>query len=263
MEESELIKKMFAEGKSLAKIGDELGVSRATAFRKVQELGLKREDIRIKKLNEEWLKKKYTVEKMTIQGISEEAGTTYKTVAKNLKYYGIELEKRGNGGRKTMELDETELRKAYIEDNKGVTEIAEELGISFIVVRRNLIDYGIPIIRKRREGSNVIDIDLEEMTKLFYDEWPIEDIADHFYISASTIKKRIDKLGLKRNIKRKPVQLGKARLNREYTLQQKTLNAIAEDNHTSVKNVKAFLMLYKIPERPPINTKGVVANWRR
>ena len=97
-----------------------------------------------------WLQEKYSTHGAPLASIAEEAGCSYNTVMRRLRFFEIPRRPRSkiNGqktGPKPLHIPEQYLREQYIEQEKSMTQIAEAHGLNPTTIRNRLIVFGIPI----------------------------------------------------------------------------------------------------------------------
>jgi len=137
----------------------------------------------------------YTAGQTTVQ-IGATVGMSSGWVAERLKAAGLTLR---TAGTQATPIDGAVVRKAYVDHNRPMTAIADELGVHLGAVRRALVDQGIAIRRHHHS------IPCGELARLYVDQkMGTAAIADHFGLSRSQVFASLDRCGIE---KRKPRSL--------------------------------------------------------
>lgn len=140
---------------SMNEMADEFGCDYTTVYRWMERNGIERRgdggrDTRAKYEDKDWLRKEYIERgKSTIQ-IAKEQGCGDEAIRQRLIEFGIK--RRDNAPNPEAEYrDEELMRRLYIEEQKSISEIANQLGYSDSAIRRWLHWHEIPVRKSNRE----------------------------------------------------------------------------------------------------------------
>lgn len=166
LENEEWLHEQYVENqRPVRDIANELGTSRDPIEDRLKKYNI---EIRVNGIpkkssnkleNEEWLRKQYVEKKRSICDIADELGTTTTPIRNKFEQYGIESRSRSDTqlpDEATDRLEDEEwLRNQYIEKQRSTRNIANELNISRITVRRWLIRYSIKVRSNVQEPGHL------------------------------------------------------------------------------------------------------------
>jgi len=166
----------------------------------------------------------YTSGQTTTQ-IADTMGMSGAWVAARLKENGVTLRKAGT---RPKPIDADAVREAYIDQNKPMTEIADQLGVDPGAVRKALVEQGIPIRRHHQS------VRCAELTKLYVDQnMTTTAIAKHLGVSQSQVFASLDRCGIE---KRKPKTLELT----DHQLQEHLDAGLTDNEIADLYDVKAW-----------------------
>jgi len=128
--------------------------------------------------------------------IAASMGMSSGWVAARLKAAGLTLRK---GGARRVTIDAVAVREAYVDQNRPMSAIAEQFGVNLGVVRRTLVDQGVPIRRHHQS------VPCEELKALYVEKkMGTLAIAEHFGVSRSQVFTSLDRCAIPRRKPRAP-----------------------------------------------------------
>ena len=128
----------------------------------------------------------------TVSEIARRAGVQRKTVRTAMQRHGIENPHADRGRRPALLDDADWLRRAYIDDQRSMPDIADEVGAAPVTVGRALRRHGI----ERRRGKFVDEAWLRQAYTV--DVLPIAEISRRAGVSINTIRRRRVEFGIAR-----------------------------------------------------------------
>ena len=190
-EKNKEFEKLWAEGKSIAEIADELGIPSGSVTSKARGLGLptrniKWTDDKIEELKTLWRENK------TLDEIAE----YFRTKKANITT-AIQIQKRkGNWDLpmfRTWSDERVELLKKLWSEGQSISQIGKELGVPKRAVENKVRRLGLPL-RKKWTDDNI-----EELKTLWREEKTVDEIAAYFKTHARSVYKVIANLKRKGN----------------------------------------------------------------
>ena len=103
-------------------VAKQLSCSPATVRKKCKEYGIHLKRQRVRGISKTLLEKLYVKEGKSTREVAKELGCSYETIRKKFKQFGIHAR---NSGTKKIKIDETTLRRLYMKEGRGVSEIAK------------------------------------------------------------------------------------------------------------------------------------------
>jgi transposase len=194
----ETLKKLYEkENRSLRDIAKTLGLSYCSVRYRSRKYGLKLRPKKRIDLNKSVFIRLYVKEGKSPKEVAEILSCSYITVLKRCKEYGMLL-----GGQRIEGLSKILLQKLYVKEGKTTREIAKILGCSFETVRVRCKEFGIPL---RALGSKILEINELVLGRLYVKEdKSLPEIAKILDCSVSTIYKRVNQFGLKKQSGKTP-----------------------------------------------------------
>jgi len=130
------------EGKSINKIAKKYACSHSVIESRCRQFGIQlRSPRRVKELTKSMLQKLYVEEGKTVREIARIIGCSREPVRIKCKQYGIPLRRPGN--KMLKEINESALRKLYVEEGKAVTEIAKIFGCVVSTISQRIKRFGL------------------------------------------------------------------------------------------------------------------------
>ena len=148
LKKSVLMKLYVTEKKSLRHVAEILSCSSETVLKKCKEHGIPLRSQRIEGLTKSFLRRCYLTEGRTTREIAKEMGCSANLIRIKCKKFGISLR---NPGTKTIEIDESRLKRLYLIEGKCMYEIAELLNCSPGVISRRIQKLGL---KKDKKGTS-------------------------------------------------------------------------------------------------------------
>ena len=128
----------------------------------------------------------------TVSEIARRAGVQRKTVRTAMQRHGIENPHADRGRRPALLDDADWLRRAYVDEQRSMPDIADEVGAAPVTVGRALRRHGI----ERRRGKFVDEAWLRQAYTV--DVLPIAEISRRAGVSVNTIRRRRVEFGIDR-----------------------------------------------------------------
>jgi DNA-binding CsgD family transcriptional regulator len=151
LKKSVLMRLYVKENKSLRKVAEILSCSSETVIKRCKEHDIPLRSQRIEGLTKPLLRQCYLKEGKTTREIAKEMGCSANLIRIKCKKLGIPLR---NPGTKKIEMDESRLKRLYLEEEKCMYEIANLLDCSAGVISRRIKRLGFKkkkrAITKRR-----------------------------------------------------------------------------------------------------------------
>lgn len=156
--------------------------------------------------DEQWLRDQYVGTTNSLNDLSDNCSVTSETVRQYLHEYGIDIKPKFiTKSNDCKELHKTKdwIRSEYVENRRTQSDLADECGCSEKAIRKGVEFYGFNVRSQSEQKLECARKHKSEdwMRKMYYDqELSIDDIAEQCGCSDSVIERRIDELGLQRNI---------------------------------------------------------------
>jgi len=170
------------------------------------------QQLNIKDISKEELTRLYEEDLLNMRQISDIYNCSRESVRLKMKKYGIKSRNKGTTRKtldKTQYATKEELIDLHIEKRWSVYRISKHKHTTQDTIKYLMKHYDIPITKfpinslVNRRGTILLDIDMEELKRLYYEEeWSLEKIADHFDCASQTIYRRMKKYGMKRRVGR-------------------------------------------------------------
>jgi transposase-like protein len=130
------------EGRSINKIAEKFACSHSVIESRCIQNGIElRAPKRIKGLTKALLYKLYVQEEKTVRAIAKIIGCSREPIRIKCKEFGVPLRRPGN--RELVEINEPVLRQLYINEGKGVTEIAKQCGCVPSTISQRIKRFGL------------------------------------------------------------------------------------------------------------------------
>lgn len=138
-----ILKRLYVkEGKSINKIAEKFSCSHSIIEARCRKFGIQlRSPKRIKELTKSLLQKLYVKEGKTVREIAKIIGCSREPVRLKCKQHGIPLRRPGN--KVLEEIDESILRKLYVEERKNITEIAKIFNCAISTISQRVKRFGL------------------------------------------------------------------------------------------------------------------------
>ncbi len=140
--ESLLQKWYVKEGKSTREIGKIIGCSREPVRLKCKQVGIPLRPFARKSvvIDKPTLHRLYIEDEKTVTEIASIFNCSTPTILREARKYDIKL--RPRGGKKKLDIDESTLRRLYVEEGKSVSEVAKIFDCSVSVISRRIKAFG-------------------------------------------------------------------------------------------------------------------------
>jgi DNA-directed RNA polymerase specialized sigma24 family protein len=215
----------WEEGRSVADIADELGISSTPVRTWMRKHGIDTRDNyqqvqgeTLRKLEDaEWLREQYCDEGLTLDKIAEDLNVSSRTVRRWMEDHSIERRDSGHSlllnselrdrhPDRIMELlrDEEWLREQYVDEKRSTHQIGDELGVNGSTVGRWMEKHGIE--RRSNRVANSIrqsDVDLSQLRdadwlreRYWDEEMSAYEIAEEVGTTDNTVRSWMDRHGI-------------------------------------------------------------------
>ena len=253
-----LRQKYWDQGLTLAEIADLIGSDAGTLSRVFGRLGIETRGTGRRWLDlgvscddlAEW----YHGQGMSLVDMGERLHISHEWVRQEMERCDIE---RRPPHPPRIRLDCESLREQYEELGMTQAEIAEDLGVSSMVVSRERARCGIETQWSR---TRAISADCDELKELYWDqELTLAEIADDLGVSSMTVYRAMVGCGIDRRTTagaRKRVRLDCDEVNELYWDEGLTLEGVAEQVGHSSSLVHREMVRCGIPRRNPGRAKG-------
>jgi len=169
--EKKLVDLYIKDGLSHAAIADQLGVSRKTVKRRLDELGVPTRTARKHPpLSRGQLLTLYVKRQMTFEKIAEELGTSVAWVQAEFDRLDVPARRRGVTRYHRHELDIEEVVQLYVHEDLSAKEVGLRLGVSPPQVLRALHQEGIAVRRRGARRSYEPSDEVEVLAGLYSDD---------------------------------------------------------------------------------------------
>ena len=140
LKKSVLMRLYVKEKKTAKKVAEMFSCSSTTVIKRCKEYGIPIRDKKIKGLTKTLLRKLYVKEGKTTREIARSVGCSAYLIETRCKQFGIPLR---NPGSKKIEIDESTLRRLYVEERKTLTGIAKIFDCSFTTILKRVKRLGL------------------------------------------------------------------------------------------------------------------------
>ena len=140
----------YNKGETASRIGKTLGVSRSTARRWLMQSGVKMRTnaeahYRNLKISDGDLVNRYVTDVQATSKIAREEGVAPVTVRAHLTGLGVKIRTSAEAHLRKLRILDSELAERYANDNRAVSKIAREWGVSSVAVYNRLKKIGVKL----------------------------------------------------------------------------------------------------------------------
>lgn len=247
-----VLRELYCEQKlSMREIGEKLGTNKDIVRLRINEFGFKTREPNFytkKNIPKTLLKDMYLKKKMSGEEIGKEIGVSGSLVIRALHAHGIKL--RTSTQLKNIVLPKTKLKELYCKKKMTMKAVGEEFGVCYLVVRRNLDNYGIrvrPSTDRRRFITKAKLTDMYCKKKM-----TMEEICKELKTGRTLIRNRLKEFNIEirpRNyIPYKP-PITKTKLTELYCKKRMTIGEVSEEVGIHRGVVRRLMTRYGIESR--------------
>lgn len=185
----------------------------------------------------------------TLLEIAKTYGTCDISVSRKLKKWDVDVIPFDVRKAKKLTCEKEKLIELYVRKGKTIYEIAKIYGIGTNTVYKKLRDFGIDTSRRIRDkklGYNILDLNKQEICKMYQKEKSLREIGEKYHVSQSVIGKRLKEWKVpKRDTIGERLYLTKNEIIDKY-LDGTKLRILAEQYTVSQTTIWKYLKLWQI-----------------
>lgn len=192
---------------TIEEVADKMGTVQQVVLKWMDKFGVNRRSqkesqiLRHKKNKSPWkdkelVRKLYWDEMMTQKEIADELGCSPDTIRKWMKRNDIEIRDVGGSEKDSLYRDEDWLRENYIDLEKTVEEMAEEVDVSRTAITHWMDEYGIKRRLKSGNREYAVPRDGETLEEMYEKLGTTEEMAKELGVDRRAVEKVMDEEGL-------------------------------------------------------------------
>lgn len=217
-------------------------------------------------VNADWLRHEYTDNERTLNDIAQEAGIGTKRLSRTLKEIGVPV-RRGPLIRPRVPVTEEWIRQEHVVNERTLTDMAQEAGISRKRLSMILSGMGIPVRQRRRTHPRVPITEEWIRQQHVVDKRTLTDMAREAGVTRRVLCSRAKEIGIAVGRDRQfdpTTPRAQTWMHREHVLNRRTLRDMAREIDVTYQTLSKWMKAAGIPVRPSPQShaaKAVTKEW--
>jgi AraC-like DNA-binding protein len=202
-------------------------------------------------VNADWLRHEYTDKERTLTGIAQEAGISRKRLSMSLKEMGLPV-RRGPLIRPRVPITEEWIRQEHLVNERTLTDMAQEAGISRNRLSMIVGGMGIPVRQRRRTHPRLPITEEWIRQQHVVAKRTLTDMAQEAGVTPKVLRSRANEIGIAvgRDRQFDPTTPGAQKwMYREHVLNQRSLRDMAQEIDVTYRTLSKWMKAALIPVR--------------
>jgi AraC-like DNA-binding protein len=202
-------------------------------------------------VNADWLRHEYTDNERTLTDIAQEAGISTKRLSTTLKEMGVPV-RRGPLTRPRVPITEEWIRQEHVVNERTLTDMAQEAGISTKRLSTIVRGMGIPVRPRRRTHPRVPITEEWIRQQHVVAKRTLTDMAQEAGITCKVLRSRANEIGIAVGRDRQfdpTTPRAQKWMYREHVLNRRTLRDLAQEIDVTRQTLSKWMKAAGIPVR--------------
>jgi AraC-like DNA-binding protein len=180
--------------RTLEDMAREAGVSRKTLSKRAKELGIPvRRSTRF--ITAEWIYQEHVARRRLIKDLAQEAGVSRTALSRRAKELGIPV-RRSPRSNPTVPITEEWIYGEYVLNQRTLTDMAQEAGVSRTALSRRAKELGIPVRRSPHSNATVPITEKWMYEQYVLNQRTLVDMAQEAGVTYQTLSKKAKQWGI-------------------------------------------------------------------